>query len=382
MDPEETQEAQKTSDSILDRVLLSQQAAAIESFVPSETFSDLAKSLSEKEHDILRRRFGLHGKDSETLEEIGKLYAVTRERIRQIENSGVQKILHAKMFRETIAPVERLLMTVLNTHGGVMEEQQFFQETLSHGGNTPQEQRALTFVLAKLLRHRFVYHARDEHLRACWKLKAQSLDLVRDVITELVTIVSERKQPISRPEFLRAFRVGPLFQRHATVFTDEVVSSYLHLSTTLSHNPFGEYGLTSWGTIIPKRMNDKIYVVLRKVGKPLHFTEIAKRINDAGFDHRRAYPPTVHNELILNSQYVLVGRGMYALAEWGYKPGVVADVLIDILKKENRVMTRDELVALVLQQRLVKRNTILLALTNKKLFQRLPSGSYELATKT
>ncbi len=382
MESNETQETRKVSNSILDRVLSSQQAAAIEHFVPSETFSSLARSLLEKEHDVLRRRFGLHGQDPETLEEIGKLYAVTRERIRQIENTGVLKMLHAKHYRETITPVERLLMNVFNTYGGIIEEQLFFQETLSHGGNSPSEQRALTFLLTKLLTHRFSYHPPDQELRASWKLKAQSLELVRQVISDLMTIVQERRQPLLRAELLEAFRARPLFQRHASLLNDEVVSSYLNLSVAISHNPFGEYGLTTWGTIIPKRMNDKIYLVLKKAGRPLHFTEIARQINQTGFDHRRAYPPTVHNELILNPQYVLVGRGIYALAEWGYKPGVVAEVLVDILKQENRAMTRDELIDRVAKQRLVKRNTILLALTNKQLFRRLASGAYELVKQT
>jgi hypothetical protein len=125
-------------------------------------------------------------------------------------------------------------------------------------------------------------------------------------------------------------------------------------------------------------MSDKIYLVLKKVGKPLHFNDITRLINETKFDHRVAYPPTVHNELILNDRYVLVGRGIYALKEWGYKPGVVVDILTSILKKEQRPMTRDELVAEVLKQRMVKRNTIHLALTNRKKFIKDLKGAYSL----
>lgn len=364
--------------SILDRVLSSQHAQAIEGFVPTETFSLLVKSLSTKEQDVVRRRFGLHGAEPETLEQIGAQYHVTRERIRQIENGSVAKILHGKSFKDAIAPVERLILSILNTHGGIMEEDHFFSEALSHAGNTAEQQRALRFILEQLLSSRLEHFAGDATMKPCWKLTAQSLDLVREAIARLAAIVEKNGSPMTQDQLFDAFKLDPLFQEHTTWFTDDTIASYISLSTSLAKNPFGEFGLSSWGAIVPKRMNDKIMLVLKKHGKPMHFTEIAKQINETGFDRRTAYPPTVHNELILNKQYVLIGRGIYALREWGYKPGVVADVLVETLKKEQRPLSRDELVKAVLDQRMVKRNTVLLALTNKKLFNRRADGTYEL----
>ncbi len=371
--------SQNPNSSILDRVLSSQHAQAIEGFVPTESFNTLLKSLSSKEQDVLRRRFGLHGKDPETLEEIGTVYRVTRERIRQIESGGVQRMRHSRQFKDVIAPVERLLTSILNAHGGLMEESTFFAEALAHAGNTADQQRSLRFILEQLLDNRISYFPGDKRLKMSWKLSAQSLDLVLTAISELVSVVRRTNMPMSREKLFGEFRRSSLFREHPTWFTDETIASYTNLSKELAKNPFGEYGLSTWGTIVPKRMNDKIMLVLKKHGKPLHFTEIAKHINDAGFDHRKAYPPTVHNELILNKQYVLIGRGIYALRDWGYKPGVVADVLVETLRKEGRPLTRDELVSAVLSQRMVKRNTILLALTNKKLFARRTDGTYALA---
>jgi hypothetical protein len=130
--------------------------------------------------------------------------------------------------------------------------------------------------------------------------------------------------------------------------------------------------------VSPKRMNDKIFLVLKKNGKPMHFNAITEMINRLKFDERPAYAPTVHNELILNPQYVLVGRGIYALKEWGYKPGVVADVIIDILTKAGSPLPKDQIIKQVLEQRMVKRNTIQLALTDKRKFTKLPDGTYTL----
>jgi hypothetical protein len=110
----------------------------------------------------------------------------------------------------------------------------------------------------------------------------------------------------------------------------------------------------------------------------MHFVDIAKKINEAGFDTRVAYPATIHNELILDDKYVLVGRGIYALKEWGYKPGVVLDVIKDTIRKAPKPLTRDGIIEEVLKNRMVKRSTVILALMNKKHFAKNPDGSYQL----
>ena len=58
----------------------------------SEKVRDLMKHLSETERDVLMKRFGLGGDDPLTLEEIGHQYGLSRERIRQIQVQGLQKM--------------------------------------------------------------------------------------------------------------------------------------------------------------------------------------------------------------------------------------------------------------------------------------------------
>src|SRR3989344_7681734 len=128
----------------------------------------------------------------------------------------------------------------------------------------------------------------------------------------------------------------------------------------------------------PQRKSDKIYLAMKKVGKPMHFRDIAKSINDFKFDQKIAHPATIHNELIVNRKYVLIGRGIYALKEWGYDPGVVAEVIVDILQKSGKPLTREQIVGEVLKKRQVKIATIHLALTDKNKFQKLSGGEYAL----
>jgi len=134
-------------------------------------------------------------------------------------------------------------------------------------------------------------------------------------------------------------------------------------------------GLRDWPEICPMTVRDKIYLVLKKYGKPLHFEDIAHHINKVGFDRQPALAPTVHNELIKDDRFVLVGRGLYGLREFGYEPGTAREVIAKVLKSEGP-LTPPQLVAQVNKQRFFKPNTVLINLQNRAFFERTPDGKY------
>jgi hypothetical protein len=78
---------------------------------------------------------------------------------------------------------------------------------------------------------------------------------------------------------------------------------------------------------------------------------------------------------------VLIGRGIYALKEWGFKKGTVSDVIAEVLRKEGGPLHRDEIVRRVLKSRHVKETTILLNLQSKPQFKRVAKATYTLADK-
>lgn len=363
--------------SILDKIITSKQAMDISSFNPSDMVSRLLKLVSEKEEDILRRRYGLNGKNEETLEQIGKSYQVTRERIRQIENTAVSGIKIHKDFDQISHSVESIITNIFHQNGGIMEEEFFYNKLLSLSGETAVNKNSVNFLMSRLLSQKYGKIISPEW-HDSWQLKTQALDVLENTKTVLLNILKEKAKPLYIDEILKLYKESDIYAKHQAFLTDDVITSYLKVIREVSPNPYDEYGLEIWGTIKPKRINDKIYLVLKKHGQPLHFTKIAEMINKAGFDHKKAYPPTVHNELILNPQYVLVGRGIYALKEWGYKPGVVADVLEEILRSEGKPLTREQLISKVLEKRMVKKNTILLALTDKNRFLKSPDDLFTL----
>jgi DNA-directed RNA polymerase delta subunit len=120
-------------------------------------------------------------------------------------------------------------------------------------------------------------------------------------------------------------------------------------------------------------MRDYAYLVIRKHGSPIHFREVAKNIEKI-FD-KKAHVATTHNELIKDPRFVLVGRGLYALSEWGYMSGVVKDVIRKVLEK-NGPLTKKEVIDKVMKERYVKENTILVNLQNPKFFKKDKEGRY------
>jgi hypothetical protein len=141
----------------------------------------------------------------------------------------------------------------------------------------------------------------------------------------------------------------------------------------------GDWGLTKWPTVNPKNIRDKIYVILKENGSQMHFSEIASKIKESDFKRKDVTTQAIHNELIKDDRFVLVGRGIYALKEWGFKKGTVSDVITDVLKKAGEPLHRDEIVKRVLKNRYVKETTILLNLQGKKQFVRVAKATYSLS---
>ena len=369
------------TNSILDKVMAVKQEEDLASFNPLEIISKLFSELGSREQDILRRRFGLHGKGNETLEQIGKNYQVTRERVRQIENAAIRNIRGFNYFEETVKPVEMVVLAALEKHGGIMSEEHMLEYVLQGEQGDEAYCKHLLFLLEKLTKNRIVREQRPGFYPS-WRIDFVDWERVDQTIGELERILLAHGQPITRDELLRKFRETSVFSDHKSHFNfdpEEAHPIHAHLRTTtrIRPNPFGEWGLSHWNTVTPKRMGDKIYLVMKKHGEPLHFRDIAEHINKAGFDDaKQAYPPTVHNELILDERYVLVGRGIYGLKEWGFVPGVVSDVIFSILKEAPSGLSRDQIVDAVLKQRMVKKGTVYLALSNDQRFSKDGQGRY------
>ena len=109
----------------------------------------------------------------------------------------------------------------------------------------------------------------------------------------------------------------------------------------------------------------------------MHFVDISNSISSADFDRKNINLQAIHNELIRHSDFVLIGRVIYALSEWGYKPGTVCTVIESILKDKEH-MPEEEIISGVLERRQVKPITVILNLKNKPQFVRVGRKLYAL----
>jgi hypothetical protein len=365
--------------SILDRVIETQKKEEIQSFDLLEMLDKLLQVLPQRDRDIVKKRHGLLAENPSTLEEIGKKYNITRERVRQIEVTSVkllrQQLKSEPEYQNAVAVVEEIIKEA----GGVIEESVLMGKIKAKFPHRVSI-NAVSFFLNYLVKDNFTIIKNQDDLKLGWQLPDFDTSLLRQTLNKAVEVIKGLDKVVSLDEFFEQFKKTDFYESVKDKVDKRVFVSYLLLSKKLEENPFGDWGLKSWKLITPKRMNDKIYLVLWHHGKPLHFKEIANRINEVKFDGKRAHPATVHNELILdNRRYVLVGRGIYGLKEWGYQPGVVAEVITRILQK-NGPLTKDEIIELVLKQRMVKKTTVVLALMNKEKFVKLSDGRYNLTT--
>jgi DNA-directed RNA polymerase delta subunit len=216
------------------------------------------------------------------------------------------------------------------------------------------------------------YREIQKELEPSWTNSDFNLADWKKIKNEVREILEENRNPLSEEDILTEIKKSEKGELTAKKLLD-----YLDVSSEIKKGSFEKWGLKIWDEITPKGTREKIYLILKETGKPLHFKEIAGLIDKHKLNKKRkTHPQTVHNELIRDKRFILVGRGTYALSEWGYKKGTVKEVIEDILKKSNEPMERDRIMDEILNLRKVKKSTILINLNN--FFQKVGKNSYEI----
>ena len=320
----------------------------------------------EREREIVTRRYGLFDR-KETLEQIGELLGITRERVRQLEKSVMTRLRVAAEQGEVphITEVQARLLEELEKMGGVARVSDLTDKLVAD--NTRIEQARVAFLAQLGPELTVVGEDNDFYYSAAIKTLHDEKQLKKLVakITEAIKQAGEPK-PIEHV----AERAGIPNAEHARA----LASTSKHLATL-----GGSWGLIKWPMVNPKNIRDKIYVILHQSGKHMHFNQIAEAIKGSDFKRKDVTTQAIHNELIKDSRFVLIGRGIYALKEWGYEKGTVADIISQVLRDEGGPLHRDEIVKRVLKTRYVKETTVLLNLQGKSQFKRVAKATYALA---
>ena len=320
----------------------------------------------EREREIITRRFGLYDR-RETLEQIGELLGITRERVRQLEKAILirLKIAAEDGKTEAVTTLEKTFIRTLSEMGRVARTQDLADKIYSRATN--QQERAHVAFIATLSPGLTVIDENDTYFSAIGIAEYGDEKKIRSEIDDIVRTIKENKEPMS------------LDQLHDKLSYEHPshVSALASISKQLAHLR-DSWGLTKWPTVNPKNIRDKIYVILADNKKPLHFSQIAKSIKDSSFKRKDVTTQAIHNELIKDKRFVLIGRGIYALDNWGYSKGTVSDIIAQVLKDSSEPLHRDEIVKRVLKSRQVKETTILLNLQSKPQFKRVAKATYTL----
>lgn len=325
----------------------------------------LIKNLSSRQKTVLDRRFGLTSGERETLESIGKTFGVTRERIRQIESDAFSKLKDKKddpEVREVFADIDKHL----KKKGGLHKEDKMLSEL---GGEECKNHVKFFLTLAD----KFNYFSGDNKFDSYWYNRENVKEEANKILNNTEKALKKERGPLSFNKFIE------LANSYNT--DKETFLSSMEATKRVGRGPLGCYGLVDWLEINPSGVRDRAFLALKHKDKPLHFRKIAEVASSLEGDYcekKQVLPQTVHNELIRDKRFVLVGRGLYALKEWGYKEGTVKEIIADTLESSNQPLEKDEVVAKAKEQRLVKKSTILLNLNNEDYFDQDDEGRYRL----
>ena len=333
-----------------------------------KTIDTVLKDVPERTRDVLSRRFGIKRSgefpEQDTLEIIGQDYGITRERVRQIEKKGVETLRNSPKFSKLEEPFLEIKYFI-DENGGLK------REDLLESYLVPQIEYRSYLLLLLELGEIFSYQYDTPCFYSFWKTREEAENFAKKIINLLVKTLGKDQTLLNKEEILEVGKVEAqeIFKRK---FKKNYILSYIEISKEIEENPFGEYGLISWPEVNPKGVREKAYLVLKKERRPVHFKELAKIIEERL--QSPVHVSTLHNELIKDPNFVLVGRGIYALKEWGYKEGTVKDLIEDVLKNEE-ALSKGEILEKVKKQRLVKDSTVIL---NLQYFNRTKEGKYTL----
>jgi hypothetical protein len=314
----------------------------------------------DRDREVLRRRGGIN-MPAQTLEEIGQDLSITRERVRQIEKAALTKLQdqndNSNDFSDTLLPL-------ISKKGGLISLNSILEAI-----EAQEDIKSHAIFLIKINPELIYIEKNDNHAVLIATSQNFNENKVRKLHDEIVEVIKKLSKP-SKFDQITKLIDGP----HSEETLQELAKSSNHIGEL-----DGLWGLNTWPEVNPKSIRDKIYLVLKRAGRPMHFSDIADKISSLAANPKRVTTQAVHNELIKDKRFVLIGRGIYALQEWGYRSGTVADIIEEVLKEEGVPISKDEIVKRVLARRQVKTTTIVLNLQEKPQFKRVEKGVYTLA---
>ena len=336
------------------------------------SFEEILISLSEKEKNVIERRVWLKW-EKETLQSIWNSFSptITRERVRQIEESGIRKIWRI-IKASILTDIQEKGIEFVKMSWGLASRDSLVNYLIKE---LNLEKDINKGVLETIVQSDFDILKSKQKLGCkiyfyLSKISRYNVDVIHK---EAIKVLKKKKDVIEKEEL---FKIVSENLKDLRGISAPLVGSVLELFDDIIFWEDNLVWLTKWKILNPKTLKDKAVYILKKEWTPMHFVDIANKIIEVLEDNVKIN--TIHNELIRNEDFVLIGRGIYALREWWFKPGTVLDVISSILEKRNEPMSTEEIVKEVLKIRDVKETNIYMNLQNRQVIERVWRNFYQL----
>ncbi|PIU78932.1 MAG: hypothetical protein COZ28_00890 [Candidatus Moranbacteria bacterium CG_4_10_14_3_um_filter_44_15] len=335
----------------------------------------LLAPLSAKQKLVISSRFGISGGKPQTLEAIGKTLGITRERVRQIESGALDNLQKSQKGLEANATIS-LINEIVAAKGGIVRADTLVREVASqhpenakeNGDKEKNQLIELVFPVAGLKKVKG-----NRELHDSWADKNFNSKKFQEVVDVVERFFEDNKKLHSGEDLVKKLEYTELLKKNPDIAPGQVLN-FLEVSKKFDKNVFGNWGKAKWPLVRPRGVREKATLVLLNQKKPLHFREISRLIENFGLSRKKVHSQTVHNELIRDKRFVLVGRGTYALREWGYEEGTVKDVIVSLLKSAGGFLSKENIISGVLGKRKVKKATIAVNLADKNTFSKKADG--------
>ena len=290
----------------------------------TENLSENPRKSKERALQIIIKHNGLDSDKKMTYEELGELMGgISRQRVEQIHKECMS-LLKNSVFLINKKELFKHIRDTIESLGSVVAE----DTLLSSFSKEKKHQNSLHFVLT--LSKRFMYFEESDEVKACWSLQSKIYSNICLSLKRIALLIGDNDL---LPEE-RMIKISSSFFGNIAFKNDENILNWLLISKKIGKNEFNDWGKTTSSLICPRGVGDYAYLMFKKQKekKLMHFREVVDAItNTFG---KKVHYATCHNELVKDPRFALVGRGIYALSEWGYKKGTAKDFIIEILKIE------------------------------------------------
>lgn len=336
-----------------------------------KSFEEVLNSLSQKEKSVISKRVGLTGQ-KETLQNIWNSFTpnITRERVRQIEESGIKKI--GRIIKATIlTEIQSKWVEYIRLHGWVISKEKLINILIKE---LELESSVNGDIIEAIIQSDLEVTKSKQKLGCKIHFISDETNKVNiSLVHKEALKILKKKKDVMEKTALYEMIAENLAEKHLSlVFID----SCLELFDDIIMWEEVLIGLTKWKILNPQTLKDKALYIIKKEKVPMHFVDISNKITEYLWESVKIN--TIHNELIRNSEFVLIWRGIYALKEWWFVPGTVLDVIVNVLEKKWEPMSTEDITKEVLKTRNVKQTTIYMNLQNKNVIERVWRNYYQL----